>query len=282
MKEELSEKRCGKCKETKPLEEFGNHKSTKTGKRSQCKECVTLYRKTNAERLRKYQKEWNEKNAEKVKAQGIIYREKNKEKIAARGKKHREENKERYREYNKQYQIENAESIRKQKKGYYEENKEEMCAKRREYRQKNLEKVREQERQGHQRHRTVRNEASSAAHHKRRALGTCGVYGIFFNGVLKYIGESIHLEQRYKAHLWQLTNPRRSHEVRTLQEEFTKHNLSQDEVTFKILVEFNKDEYDNEEILRKTLWNEEAAQIAAHKERGIVLHNTIEGTRRLS
>lgn len=47
-------KNCGRCKKEKPLSEFNKDKYSKTGYRSQCKECMTAERL----RLRDHYKEW--------------------------------------------------------------------------------------------------------------------------------------------------------------------------------------------------------------------------------
>lgn len=77
-------KQCSKCKEIKPLEYFGKDTRSKSGLRSQCKECEKSYEKTrdqNKKRdyFRKYRQEhrdveknryenWKENNPEKYKA----------------------------------------------------------------------------------------------------------------------------------------------------------------------------------------------------------------------
>lgn len=75
-------KHCNKCKQTKPIDEFGNHKKSKDGKRHLCKKCESVYRKqyrlknpqkpkyrklTEEQRLRKIETSilWNKKNKAK-------------------------------------------------------------------------------------------------------------------------------------------------------------------------------------------------------------------------
>ncbi len=106
--------------------------------------------------------------------------------------------------------------------------------------------------------------------------GTACVYGLYLKEDIKYIGETLCLEKREQDHLQRLSATTYSHENHRLQEEFDKHNLSKDDMTFKILVEFNKDEYESEELLKEALLVEEAVQIALHKERGVDLCNKIE------
>ena len=77
-------KECSKCKIVKPLENFGKDKRSRSGFRSQCKECEKVYEKTrdqNKKRsyFKKYRQEhrdveknrrdkWKENNPEKYKA----------------------------------------------------------------------------------------------------------------------------------------------------------------------------------------------------------------------
>ncbi len=73
----MKEKRCSKCGETKPIEEFHRAKVIKDGRRGHCKECRKEYeaqrvtrpqqtrRKRNPEKLRA----WIKENPEKVRAQ---------------------------------------------------------------------------------------------------------------------------------------------------------------------------------------------------------------------
>jgi hypothetical protein len=187
------EKRCYKCEETKPLEEFYNNKSKGDGKSYECKLCV-----------KQYSKQHYENNTEKIKQ----YREKNAEKI----KQYYENNSEKLKQYNKQY------------------NK------------------------------------------KRMSEGTACVYELFFKEDVRYIGETLCLENRRKKHQQYLVASY-SHVNTMLQEEFDKHNLSKDDVTLRILVEFNKDDYESGELLRDALLKEEARQIALYKERGVELCN---------
>lgn len=45
----MKEKRCtGRCKQVKPLSDFNNDKSTKDGKKSQCRECTREARPSRA------------------------------------------------------------------------------------------------------------------------------------------------------------------------------------------------------------------------------------------
>ena len=112
-------KKCIKCKEEKPFEEFHKHKWSKNGRRSRCKECSKQYR---------------DNNREKIKERGKQYRENNKEKIREKNKRYRENNKEKIREIKKQYYENNKGKIREMNKQYYENNKEKILERNRHYR----------------------------------------------------------------------------------------------------------------------------------------------------
>ena len=112
-------KRCIKCKEEKPLEEFYKHKWSKNGRRNHCKECSKQYR---------------DNNREKISERGKQYRDNNKEKIREKNKRYRENNKEKIREIKKQYRENNKGKIREVNKQYYENNKEKILERNRHYR----------------------------------------------------------------------------------------------------------------------------------------------------
>ena len=62
------EKYCRKCRETKSLENFGRHKTTRDGLRSWCKLCV-----------KEYNKNYNEKNKSRLQIQRLKYKLEHKE-----------------------------------------------------------------------------------------------------------------------------------------------------------------------------------------------------------
>lgn len=152
---------CNKCKQSLPFNLFGNRKSNKDGKRSQCKECEKEYAIKNKERIREYRKRYKEENKEMLSNRNREYHIKNKDRIqkyyednkemfSEKGKEYREKNKEaiskrrrlqsiKYRErnakYKKQYQIENADKLKEVKRKYYEKNKEKIKIHNDKYRQ---------------------------------------------------------------------------------------------------------------------------------------------------
>ena len=83
---EADPKRCIKCEEEKPLNEFGFHNRKKGQHRNMCKSCWFEWAKEyNASpRGRGFRKDWNEKNAEKIVAYKELYRNDPKKKEAAK------------------------------------------------------------------------------------------------------------------------------------------------------------------------------------------------------
>jgi hypothetical protein len=90
----LTEKKCSKCKITKPAAEFTKHSSNKSGLQPQCKICDKENRARqkakHPEKLKEAQKKYCERNKEKVKATNKAWKLKNPEKVAAAKAKYRE------------------------------------------------------------------------------------------------------------------------------------------------------------------------------------------------
>lgn len=89
-------KKCGRCNETKPLDDFHNSKSLKDGKQSYCKKCTKEYKNKyyleNKGKIMSYVKEYRENNKERITEYRKEY-----------NKKYKEENKDYLREYQKHY-----------------------------------------------------------------------------------------------------------------------------------------------------------------------------------
>ena len=84
----IPEKKCSKCDEIYPTtsEFWTKDKRGKYGFKSYCKLCAKAYREQSyaKQRMKEYQKKWNEENAEMVREQKKEYYQKNKERIKER------------------------------------------------------------------------------------------------------------------------------------------------------------------------------------------------------
>jgi hypothetical protein len=92
----MTQKRCGKCEEEKPLAEFSHARSRKDGRAAHCKACVRRWQQENAERLADYHRRWQQANRDKTRAQDRRYRERRAQDPAYRER--RRANDRRYRE----------------------------------------------------------------------------------------------------------------------------------------------------------------------------------------
>jgi hypothetical protein len=96
-------KTCTRCKETKPLSEFGKNNATKDKVHYCCKKCNAKDSKAsvakNPERKATYNHSYSLKNKETLRGYRKQYRLKEKDAIRENSKKWRKENKERIRVY---------------------------------------------------------------------------------------------------------------------------------------------------------------------------------------
>jgi hypothetical protein len=132
-------KTCGKCKETKPLDDFYNNASCKS---SQCKECTRQRSKAWYYKNRAYSikcaREWCIKNPERSAETLQLYCEKNKKKIIDRANKWQKENpektalnkrnsrinnKEKYNQRSIDWCLKNSERRKQQSKNYADKNR---------------------------------------------------------------------------------------------------------------------------------------------------------------
>ena len=97
----MDKKRCSKCCNLKPLNEFYKDKSKKSGYKSQCKEC------NDTETKREYQKEYRDSHKDYYREKHAEYRSRNREKLKVDAKKRRENNP----EFTKLYYVKNRERI---------------------------------------------------------------------------------------------------------------------------------------------------------------------------
>lgn len=86
-------KKCTKCGETKPLDEFTNSSQTKDGKHRNCRSCKRDARlREDPEKVRLSRARWRERNREHVNARERAYHQDNTERIRERRQKLRARN----------------------------------------------------------------------------------------------------------------------------------------------------------------------------------------------
>jgi hypothetical protein len=121
----ISQKKCSKCDTIKDLDLFNRDKSSKDGRRTNCKECSKLYRENNRENAKEYRKTIKEKRSEIFKSWYLEnknikkqinkdYYDNNKLKVKEKASEYYENNKDRKLEYQKKYQSENKDKRNKQ------------------------------------------------------------------------------------------------------------------------------------------------------------------------
>jgi hypothetical protein len=122
---------CKKCLIEKKVENFGNDKNKKDGKKIYCKQCELLrgreYRKKNRDKVNNSSKNYRINNPEKYKNSIKKYLEKNPNMTSKeRSKNYRktEEGKNKIKQYRKKYYQKNLDKLRTKRKEYYHENKE--------------------------------------------------------------------------------------------------------------------------------------------------------------
>ena len=79
----MDEKTCTKCGETKPLDEFSRQRSTKSGRRARCRECIKAEYRSDPRPAIERAKKRRERFPEKVAEEQRRYREENAERIRA-------------------------------------------------------------------------------------------------------------------------------------------------------------------------------------------------------
>jgi 5-methylcytosine-specific restriction endonuclease McrA len=197
--ESMTEKKCSKCGEIKPLEEYHKNGKKGDGRKPTCALC------TNAA-LR----DWHNRNPEKSVSYGKKYYGENKERMKERARKYYSENKESCKKRIHEWREKNIDVVRekcadrrntpeaKEKKSIYDReynsrNRERIAAARKEYRERNKDKIR----------------SSKKVHkHRRRALekGAVGSFTAeqwrsrlaYYGGRCIYCGcsENIHADHR--------------------------------------------------------------------------------------
>lgn len=123
-------KRCARCLNDKPKEEFSRNSTRKDGLQNQCKVCQSS---TNAA--------YRASSRDKIAASNAEYRAANRERIAARSAAYHAANRERILARNAALRAENKERIAARGAAYYAANRELILAKQAAYKAANPEKV---------------------------------------------------------------------------------------------------------------------------------------------
>lgn len=138
-------KKCKKCGIDKKIDEFGNDKNKKDGKKIYCRECELIrakeYREKNREKVNNSAKLYRKNNPEKYNNTIRKYLEKNPHMSSKeRSKKYREneEYRKKLSEKQKEYYKNNLEKVREKTKKYYRDNKEKLRKKNDIWRNKKL------------------------------------------------------------------------------------------------------------------------------------------------
>lgn len=124
---EIEYKKCTKCLELKPFNEF--HKG-----RRECKVCNQKYKQENKEKIKLQKQEYYKLNKDRINNRIKIYTENNKEIVKNRKKKYELENKEIIKERRKKKREENKDYYNKKKRESYYRNKDKISARRKELR----------------------------------------------------------------------------------------------------------------------------------------------------
>lgn len=129
------DKKCTKCDQVKPLNEFHNSSRSKDGKKPSCKECTKKYnispkvREMSRERNARYR----ERHRDEIKQRNALWLEENKEHVKEYNRKYYEENKEQILCVNKEYREQHKQEMAEYKAGWYAENAEQVKQKVREW-----------------------------------------------------------------------------------------------------------------------------------------------------
>jgi len=135
------EKKCDKCKEIKPLNDFHKLTKSKDGHQSKCKECKKKYHLQNKERKSKRDKKRYQENKEEIKKRTNQYYHENIEIIRERRKVYYHKNADDIKRRVRQWEQENIDYVKNRKRKKYEENKNEILEKQKEYYNNNRDKI---------------------------------------------------------------------------------------------------------------------------------------------
>lgn len=119
-------KHCNKCNKTKPITEFHNCASKKSGKMSHCKKCRNSYNRKKSLEIGHdvLYRRYRDLDPERHKEKSREYYKKNNEKIKANAKRHREMNPEKTKEKKKDEYLRNRKKYISRAKSWSEKNKE--------------------------------------------------------------------------------------------------------------------------------------------------------------
>lgn len=135
------EKRCSKCKEIKPLNDFHKDNRSKDGHQSKCKDCKKQYHLQNKKLKSKKDKERYQEKKEEIKKRTNQYYHENIDIIRERRKIYYHKNADDIKKKVKEWREENIDYVKNRKHNKYEENKNEILEKQKEYYNNNREKI---------------------------------------------------------------------------------------------------------------------------------------------
>jgi hypothetical protein len=151
-------KRCFKCKEIKPVDQFSPSKQSKDGRHTNCKACRCLM-----------VKEAYRKDIEKSRAIDRERHSKNRESDNAKQREHYLENRDKVLEQNRKYRAEHKEELNEKDRLDYLAHAEERREEKRIYRRDNPEKVREANRKHYRTKYAIDPYSYKQSKHKRKA-----------------------------------------------------------------------------------------------------------------
>ncbi len=183
-------KRCTKCGEEKPQDEFHRHKKERDGLCSQCKVCARekgrLYRKAHPGEAREYARLRYEANPERGRESARLYREAHPEKVKKSQRRWWEAHREEERERSRLYYEANPEKRQEASRRWREANPEKVREMDRLYCEANPEKVREKKQRRRVRKRGNGIEPVSLEAVWERDGGICHICGKRIDPKLEY------------------------------------------------------------------------------------------------
>jgi hypothetical protein len=140
------QKRCSKCKEVKPLNEFHKRLDAPDGHRARCKACenarIQKRYEENKEKIREARRKWWEEHREERNEYAKKWRLTNKEWVREREKKWRENNKDKIRKNSRRYYLAHIDEMLEKHREYQERRQKNNTEEVREYRRKMSRKIR--------------------------------------------------------------------------------------------------------------------------------------------